>query len=320
MSDDKEKVKKVDNVVAAESANAGTTKPVSRRGVGNQTRGTTRLKFDNRDAQPNGLFLGHLNSVEVREITIGEDTTGMPSFNGLSIPKIVFTFSSNEADASKRRYVILQFNAIESNADTIPGGKKEWTINQVFDYFKHFLNVYVLKGREMTPEEEAALSLSYEDFDEEGQYVPVDSETVIAGWRSLFENYATMLNKGRDSEPVYKTKEGKPIAIWMKLLRYVKSRKKDWQAVNNGDLSFPTFVGEGVIEIFKQNAAPVLKVDIIREDIKPRQIDTPKAPNLGAPAMGSAPMFGGGIPMGDPMMDANFDNNLRAQAADDLPF
>ena len=35
---------------------------------------------------------------------IGDDKTGMPSFNGLEIPKLTITFASNEEDANKRHY------------------------------------------------------------------------------------------------------------------------------------------------------------------------------------------------------------------------
>ena len=70
---------------------------VTRRGVA-AARGTTRLKFTHELAKQNGLFIGHLESVTVSMIQIGEDKTGMPSFNGLEIPKIVLTFASNETE------------------------------------------------------------------------------------------------------------------------------------------------------------------------------------------------------------------------------
>lgn len=295
----------------------GAVKKVVKRGVG-AARGTTRLKFTHTNAKANGLFLAHLENVEVKTITIGEDTTGMPSFNGLEIPKIVFTFASNEEDANKRQYVTLQFNAVESNANTIPGGKEEWKVNSIFDWFKHIMNVYVLKGREMTAEEEAALSLSFEDFNEEGEYSPVDVEEVIAGWKSLFENFENIINRGREGQPYYKAKDGKFIAIWIKLLRYIKS-KNGWKAVNNGDLAFPAFVGEGCIEVFKQNAAPAIRIDSIREDIKPRDIQTAKKPNMPTGGMmGGMGSAMGGVPVNDLPGDP-FDG-IGSAAADDMPF
>ena len=291
-----------------------------RRGIA-AARGTTRLKFSHEQAKLNGLFIAHLDSVATSMIQIGEDKTGMPSFNGLEIPKLVFTFASNEAEVAKRHYVTLQFTAVESNANTIPGGKEDWKVNTVFDWLKHILNVYVLKGRELTDEEADALSLPFEDFDEQGEYVPVEPETVIAGWKTIFENFENIVNRGRDGQPYYKTKDGKDIPVWIKLLRYNKT-KKGWNPVNNGDLSFPSFVGEGCIEIYKQNTAPSIRIDSVKESIIPMNVEKAKAPNM--PAMGNsvagASPMGGGVPV-DPMAGVNNLNNIAMEASiDDMPF
>ena len=296
------------------------TKKVNRRGV-SSARGTQRLKFTHELAKNNGLFIAQLVSVEVSNILIGENTTGMPSFNGLEIPRIAFTFTSIEDDPNKRHYEILSFTAVESNSDTIPGGKGEWKVNAVFDWFKHLLNVFYLKGRELTEAESDALGLNFEDFDEQGQYVPVEPEVVIAGWRTLFENIENVFNRGNaEDKPIFKSKDGKFITLWVKLLRYIKNNKKGWQPINNGNLSFPTFVGEGSIEIFKQNTLPSIRVDVIKEAIRPMDVEKAKAPNMG----GGIPSMGG-IPAGDPMMGGGFGGgnfgDITAQAAnDDLPF
>lgn len=291
-----------------------------RRGIAS-ARGTTRLKFSHEQAKLNGLFIAHLDSVATSMIQIGEDKTGMPSFNGLEIPKLVLTFASNEAEVAKRHYVTLQFTAVESNANTIPGGKEDWKVNTVFDWLKHILNVYVLKGRELTDEEAEALSLPFEDFDEQGEYVPVEPETVIAGWKTIFENFENIVNRGRDGQPYYKTKDGKDVPVWIKLLRYNKT-KKGWNPVNNGDLSFPSFVGEGCIEIYKQNTAPSIRIDSVKESIIPMNVEKAKAPNmpgLNAGVAGASPM-GGGVPV-DPMAGVNNLNNIAVEAgADDMPF
>ena len=295
-------------------------KKVNRRGVA-AARGTTRLKFSHEQAKQNGLFIGHLESVVVSMIQIGEDKTGMPSFNGLEIPKIVLTFASNDPEVSKRNYVSLQFTAVESNANTIPGGKDEWKVNTVFDWFKHILNVYVLKGRELTEDEANALTLSFEDFDEQGEYVPVEPEDVVAGWKTLFENFENILNRGRDGQPYYKSKDGKYIPVWIKLLRYIKTGKKGWQPVNNGDLAFPSFVGEGCIEVYKQNTPPSIRIDSVKEAIIPMNVEKAKTPNMPTPGIGgvAAPAMGG-VPVVDPMVGAGNFNGIATEAADDMPF
>lgn len=293
----------------------GQTKKVNRRGV-STARGTQRLKFTHELAKPNGLFLATLLSVDLTTITIGEDKSGMPSFNGMDIPRLLLTFCSPEEDPNKRHFVTLSFTAVESNVKTIPGGSEEWKVNAIFDWFKHLLNVFVLKGREMTEQEEEALGLSFEDFDEQGEYSPIEAEDVVEGWKQLFENVANMLNTSKDGKPAYKDKAGKPLPLWIKLLRYNKT-KKGWTAINNGDLSFPTFIGEGAIEVFVQNAKTSIRVDTIKEAIHPMNIEKAKAPNMGGggiPSMGGPAMgqFGGGPAMNNISADADSD--------DDMPF
>lgn len=289
-------------------------KKVSRRGLGS-ARGTARLKFGNDQAKPNGLFLGHLEEVKYSTITIGEDKTGMPSFNGFEIPKLTLTFASNEEDPNKRHYVSKTFTAVESNVNTIPGGKEEWKVNSVFDWLKHVLNVYYLKGRELTDEEVTALSLTFEDFDEQGEYVSVDTEIVINAWKVLFENFENIMNRGKNGKPVYHDKNNKFIPVWLKLLRYVKSRKS-WTPINNGDLSLPQFVGEGCIEIYQQNAIPSIKIDLVKETILIMNVEKPKTPNM--PAVGGmAPMMGG-VAIDQTMNPMGTD--ISSQTIDDMPF
>lgn len=293
--------------VGSESA----PKKVNRRGVGT-ARGTQRLKFTHEISKPNGLFIAQLLSVDVTNILIGEDKSGMPSFNGLEIPRIAFVFCSTEEDVNKRHYVTHSFSAIESNVKTIPGGSEEWKVNAMFDWFKHILNVYVFKGRDLTDVEEEALSLPFEDFDEQGDYAAIEVEEVIAGYKILFENVQNMLNVGTEGKPVYKTKDGKVLPVWVKLLRYTKNRKKnEWQPINNGDLALPTFVGEGCIELFRTNVNPSIRVDVTKEAIIPMNVEKAKVPNMGAgigvPSMGGMPGAGmgnyggpvGGSPVGD---------------------
>ena len=300
-----------------------TTKKVTRRGIGTAT-GTTRLKFSHELAKNNSLFLGHIDSIKVTNISIGEEKTGMPSFNGMEIPKLTILFASNEEDVNKRHYVSLTFTAVESNAKTIPGGDDAWKVDNVFDWIKHILNVFVLKGRNLTEEEEEALSLTYQDFDENGEYMSVDSEDVIAGWRHVFESFENIMNRGKDGAPYYKNKDNRDISIWIKLLRYIKkynrkTKTNEWVAINNGHLVFPTFPGEGCIELYKQNTLPSIKVDIVRECITPKNIDKPKTPTNIGMGMNNSIMGGVAIASDIPAM-SSFEDNLMDEASEDSPF
>lgn len=315
-----EKVTKAEAGQPAEVANKK-----KRRGISNETRATSRLKFDDvRDAnKANGLFQGHLESVEVKDITIGEETTGMPSFNGMTVPKLILTFTSNHPAVAERRYVSMQFLPAESNVDTIPNGSKAWQVDRIMAYLKHLLDVYLLKGKPMSEEQEDALTLAFEDFDDNGEYVSVDPTEVINGWRVLFENFANIMNTGKDGKPIYVTADGKIIPIWMKLLRFTKN-KGQWKPVEGGnragDLAFPGFVGEGVIELFVTNKAPILKVDATKEKIA--VMDIAKTPtNPAVPGMPGAPM--GGVPAGfGDGMGADNGSPIPAfpGAGEDLPF
>ena len=294
---------------------AETNTKVVRRGIAT-ARGTQRLKFTHTDAKPNALFLAHLDSVDVSTIKIGEESTGLPSFNGMEIPRLRFTFTSNEAEEAKRRYVTLSFTPAESNAETIPGGKGEWKINTIFDWIKHLYNVYVLKGRELTEEEAAAFELPFVDFDENGQYVPVDVEIVVAGWTQLFNNIENAFNRGKDGKPCYKTADNKIIPVWIKLLRYIRTKKNGWSPIQNGDLVFPAFVGEGCVEIYKPNEMPAIKVNQINECIIPKDIDTKKKAQT--PNMPSMPGMGGTVNLGSEM-SGGFGDFGPSALGEDMP-
>ena len=53
-------------MVNGAAANAqGAAKKVNRRGISNKTQAVSRLKFHEKDAAQNGLFMAHLDSVAV---------------------------------------------------------------------------------------------------------------------------------------------------------------------------------------------------------------------------------------------------------------
>lgn len=303
----------------AATVNAQTVAKKVRRGVSNKTQAVAQLKFHEKDAAQNGLFVGHLEEVRVD----WSNNADAKSFTGMSIPRLTFHFASNHANASEKRHVYQTLFPVESNVNTIPGGSEDWRVNNVFNWIKHILDVFYLKGREMTEAEEDALSLTFEDFDENGEYVSVEVEDVIAGYRAIFENTAAMLNgsfelaDGEIAKPVYKTSDGKYIPCWLKLLRH-KKRKGDWINVGaNGDLAFDGFIGNGVVELLKKDCPPtVLRLDLAKESITPKE--TKKTPTIGAPGMGAPAM--GGVMAGAPSMGMPVDNGAFQAAGEDMPF
>lgn len=311
MSADKENV--------AEGSAQPTVKKV-RRGVSNKTKAVAQLRFHEKDASTqNGLFIGHLDSVTVDWSVNAEGK----QFTGEKIPHVTLHFASNHPSASEQRHVYYTLNCVESNVNTIPGGSEEWKVNNIFNWMKHILDVYYLKGREMTEEEENALSLPFADYDDEGNYVVVETADVIAGYAFIFNNFAAMMNgqfnlkDGETAKPVYKTADGKFIPAWLKLLRH-KKVKGEWRNVaQNGELGFDSFIGNGVVELIRKDMPPaVLRVDLAKESITPKE--TKKAPSIGAIGSNMASM--GGVMAGAPMNMGAPTNSAFAEAADDMPF
>ena len=280
----------------------------ARRGISNETRSTTELKFRETDVANNsGLFLAHVDSVKVDYST----TENNKDFPNMPVPRLTVRFASNHEVASERRFAYMTFFPIASSVDTIPGGKEEWKFNNMFGYIKHILEVLYLNGRPLTPEEEDALTLPFDDTDDEGNYVPVEPETVLTAYGVWFKNIEAMLNgsfnlaDGATAKPCFNNPNGTPVALWMKLIRCKrvgKGSQAKWTNVANGELGFDSFVGNGVIERFVSNKAPKLFVDAAKETLRVMQIEEKTAPSIGVPGMG-APAMGGetfsGAPAGN---------------------
>lgn len=301
-----------------QGVNAQTPKKL-RRGVSNQTQAVAQLKFHEKDAAPNGLFTGHLEEVSVQWSVNADGKI----FTGMKMPRLSFHFASEHPSVNERRHVYHNLIPIESNVDTIPGGKSDWQVNALFRWIKHMLDVFYLKGRPLTEAEEDALALPFEDFteDEAGniEYVPVEPETVLAGYATLFNNVAAMLNGtfGTDDKvgkPCYKDANGKFIPLWLKLLRHKKTKNSWINVSSNGDLAFDGFIGAGAIEIRKPNTPPsILFVDFSKESITPKEVK--KEPTIGNVALPGAVPIAGPTPMG-----SQFNSGAFAAAAEDMPF
>lgn len=304
---------------------AGSAQPAAkkvRRGISNETRAVSQLKFHEKDAAQNGLFIGHLHAVTV-EWSEGGDSS---SFNGIKVPRLQFHFASNHANEAEMRHVYQTLFPVESSVDTIPGGQSEWRVNNVFAWIKHILDVFYLKGRKLTEQEEEALELPFVDYDDEGNFVVIDSQEVVNGYRSLFDNAAAMLNgtfnlvDGETAKPCFKTADGKFIPCWMKLLR-AKKVKNAWKNVASGnaagDLSFD-FIGAGAVELQKGNNPPtVLRLDLSKESITPKEVA--KEPTIGGPGVPGMPQFGNVVAAGGAAVAGA--NGAYAEAGQgDMPF
>lgn len=298
-----------------------------RRGVSNATKAVSHLKFHEKDAAANGLFVGQLSDVRV-ESSINADGK---TFTGLEVPRLTFEFTSCHANANEKRYAYQTLFPVESNVDTIPESNDDWKVNRVFAWIKHILDVFYLKGRELTPAEEDSLSLDFVDYEENDgiiEYVSVEPETVLAAYKKLFEAAAAMLNgsyadkdKEATGKACYKDANGKPLPVWMKLLRYAKNKKGEWAALSRGELAFPSFVGEGCLELMKAKEFPkVIRIDVTKESITPKEVK--KTPTIGTPTIpgvaGAMPM--GGVVAGSDVNITTATNEAYSEASSDMPF
>lgn len=291
-------------------------KPI-RRGINNQTQAVNQLRFHEKDSAQNGLFVGHLEEVRV-DWSVNSESK---QFAGIKVPRLTYHFASNHANANERRHVYHTLFPVESNVNTIPNGSEEWKVNNVLNWIKHILDVFYLKGRQLSEAEEDALCLPFVDFDENGEYVAIDVEEVVAGYATLFNNVVAIMEgrlniaEGETPKACYKDANGKPYNIWMKLLRH-RRRKDSWINVGqNGELGFDQFIGAGVIELQKPNTPPaILRLDLSKESITPKE--TKRQPSIGANN------FMGGAVMAEGNSDMNMMNGnpAFAGAEGDMPF
>lgn len=300
---------------ATGSAQAVATKK-KRRGVSNETHAVSQLKFTEKDAAQNGLFIGHLEEARV-DWSINEEAG---SFAGLKVPRLTLHFASNHSNSSEQRHYYHTIFPVPSDVNTIVGGSEEWKVNNVLNWIKHVLDILYLKGRQLSSVEEDALALAFDDTDDDGNYVAVDPEEVLAAYATMFNTTVQMLNgqfellNGETAKPCFRTADGKFVNLWLKLIRH-KKVKGEWKnVVSSGDLAFDGFIGNGVIEIQRGNNLPtILRLDLSKESITPK--DTSKKPSIGVPQMGGVMAGAAMAPMGNPM-----DTGAYSAAGEEMPF
>lgn len=285
------------------------TKKVVGRGISNETRSASQRKFHiSMIDKTTGLFVGALEDVKVDYMDFKDGDDSKSTFKGLKVPRLSFHFSSLDVNASQRAHVYKTFTPVESTVNTMPGGTEAWKVEgAILGYIKHFLDVYFLKGRELTESEVESLILPLDDVTEDGEFNPLEQEEVVKAYETLFVNVAKLFNTGNAGKPVYKSDKGTPIITWLKLLSCYKA-KNAWKHIDNGNLGFSSFVGEGVIEIKKDGSAPLMVINGAIESVS-NKVEA-KAPTTlpqipGIPSVGA---FTSASPIG------------ASPIVDDLPF
>lgn len=274
-----------------------------KRGINNETRATSIRRFTEKDANTvTGLFAACIKEINVTIVNLKEGNNSMPSFNGYEIPRLDIHFTSLHNVETDRRHVFLTLFPVESTVDTIIGGKDEWKINTNFAWMKHILDVFVLKGKTLTEEQEDMLSLDYDDTDDDGNYINIDGDIILKAWKKVFEGFKSIMEQPK---PCYLDDKGNPIQTWVKMTRFTKNKKTGWESTcvgsSKGELGF-RFVGDGAFELIVPNKQPSLYLNPTKEAIRPMDVKKePSMPSIpGMPSMdnsigGMSPM--GGMPM-----------------------
>ena len=248
------------------------------RGITNDMVSTSQLKFNEKHASNNALFIGHLEEVTVKWTTGGENGP----FNGYKIPYLSFHFESNENDVNIRKHVYKHFFPQSSNIDTVPNHKYAWMVDNILKWPKHAFDVYT-NNRNLTDAEQDALRLGFDDYNEEtDEWISLDTQEIIDGYAFFFNNVAAIFNgsfglkEGETPKPIYKTADGKFIPVWMKLLRAKKTGNVWRNVTKSGDLGFDEFLGQGAIEKVNGNNPPIkLVFDVAKESITPKENPKP---------------------------------------------
>lgn len=329
MSTQEKETEKVNGV--EETVNETAAPKKRRRGINNEVRSVSRRKFQHSDAV-NNLFRGAL-SVRKEWVTYGDKEGANSQFTGCKVPKLVFEFTSLHPMESEKRYAYINILPVESRVDTIPGGEHEWMFTQPIAIIKHVLEVFYLKNRQFTEEELDMLELDYQDYDDDLNFVPVEPQDILNAWSVMFDNVVKLLETGNKGQSCLLDSNGKPLQVWGKLVRYYK-KNGEWVPSGNrsqeGDLVFPSFVGEGMFEIiqFNTDKQPMkprnLMLDITKEAIIPMNVASKKKPNIAAGIGAGIPVGAGIIPPAAPMMGAapqDFGGaGFTTDGGDDMPF
>ena len=209
---------------------------------------TNRLKFKP-NPEIDNLCLGYLDSVEVTMHEVakindkGQESTW--EYAGHTIPRLVLTFRNfvrkDDLDKSERYYVHTEsiIGAVKISGEKIDKSVLESIYQSMWDRIKHIHDAYV-----NDPNYKPFSSLP--EIDEYGK-----TADRVEQFTKFFNTIANMFNKGNNDLPVYKGANNGILPCYMKLVAEYKQRK--W-------LEFPTFVGEGFIERYKEGVPPTIEL------------------------------------------------------------
>lgn len=238
------------------------------KGITKETRTKSAKLFKPTMDLYNGLCLAKLADVQLEEYEV-KDTDSNESFRGLKAPRLTLHFVEVGGEGDPANYWHTWFAVDQAKESRLV----ELAESSMFSQMKHILEE--LKGAELTDEEYAKLQLGLE----EGKVY--SGEEVLAEYKEFFRKYMILVKEHLNKK------------VWLKLLRYNYYNGKLNPVARGNNVGFPTFVGSGFIELYKEGVNPGLKIEVHKgesiEEINITQVAT--TPQTATASQDNLPSF-----------------------------
>jgi hypothetical protein len=268
--------------------------------ISKETRGAAPKLIIPDPAVNKGLVVTFIKSVEVVDVEVSNADGAWKDFDGHKVPKLVINFIEIPSIKGK---VAGSYPWTMSPIPHIPNSTTyDWWFDSNQQMIKHFIDAFI-GADNFKDEYEKLLSIDLDDTKE----LPV--ETVLDAHRKFYEGVATVFNgDGKKLESIFKDKDGNSYPVWTKLLLYVKNNK-----VNGGNFGFPSYPGDGVIELVRKGYEPSISIKIAKgESIIPRDTND-MIPTKGKTADNQDETSAGGQAMPDWVNKAAAANNAAGK-------
>ena len=205
-------------------------------------------------AELNDMCCGSLSKVEVimSDISVvnkkGETSTW--EYAGCTIPVLMFHFNNFIGPNTDPQGVSRVFKYSESiigsvTKENTPIADKSLVslYESMWNRIKHILDTYS-KECKVDLTKNVELNAAIKGLNNVNVIKGADKQVRIDAFTTLFTAVANALNTGFNGTPMFMRAEGVPIYLYMKLLADYNSHKF---------LTFPTFVGDGFLEVCRVN-------------------------------------------------------------------
>lgn len=242
----------------------------------NAVNDVTRAPFTRKDAREDGLFSAYITGIDVQHVDAKPDG----NFPGTAYDMLVIRFASDLNNNMATKHYDHPIYPQVSSPETIPGGEKEYVVTNVLKWVKHIWTQLISRNqRAMTEEEDAALDLDIEDYDEDANgnitYKSLPADMVVLGYSTLFNNIKSMVDgtfyakEGETPKSFIKNNNGTPVKVHLKLLAATRDRKGAWKNLTkDGSLAATSAPGTGVFELDIPGKLPSISINLAKETLE----------------------------------------------------